>query len=328
MGVAEILKMPRGYSTDLRWGILWLHRYKQLNYRSIANLLYIHPSTVSRVVTRYNTTRDVAPITEYKHGPPSILEHPELLNVIIEAILAHPSIYLSELRECLHQVAGIEISISTIYRALKRLGFTRKKLRHIIIRQCSIAREQYMEEVSYLNTKMIVWVDETGNDQRNGRRNFGYHLRGMTPTSYHLNTHGKHLSTISIMSSRGIEDFDTYSSNWCVFGDFVDRCLIPILQPFDGVNARSVVVMDNAAIHHVDRVIQSVHNAGAIIKFLPPYSPDLDPLEEAFAKVKSYLKANELAYDITAEPALLIALAFNTITVEDCIGYIQHAGYQ
>ena len=60
---------------------------------------------------------------------------------------------------------------------------------------------------------------------------------------------------------------------------------------------------------------------------MPPYSLDLNPLEEAFTKVKSYLKANELAYDITAEPELLFALAFNTITVQDCAGYIQHAGY-
>lgn len=86
--------------------------------------------------------------------------------------------------------------------------------------------------------------------------------------------------------------------------------------------------MDNAAIHHVERVVRSIHNTGAITRFLPPYSPGYNPLEESFSKVKSYLKANELAYNIITEPRLLIAMAFNSVTAENCAGYIKHAGYQ
>ena len=59
---------------------------------------------------------------------------------------------------------------------------------------------------------------------------------------------------------------------------------MPILQPFNGSNARSVVVMDNASIHHVDRVVRSIQNTGALIRFLPPYSPDYNPLEESFPR--------------------------------------------
>ena len=81
-----------------------------------------------------------------------------------------------------------------------------------------------MEEMAYLDATMIVWLDETGNERR---RNSGYHLRGMTPTNY-ISFHGKHLSTIAIMSTRGIEDFDTYDRaiNGDIFCDFIDRCLI------------------------------------------------------------------------------------------------------
>ena len=85
---------------------------------------------------------------------------------------------------------------------------------------------------------MIVWLDETGTDKRKERRLFGYHLRGMTPTSYKLSINGKRLSTIAIMSSQGIEDIDTYegSINGDVFSDFVKRCLVLLLQPFNGTN--------------------------------------------------------------------------------------------
>ena len=56
-------------------------------------------------------------------------------------------------------------------------------------------------------------------------------------------------------------------------------------------------------------------------------APDLNPIEEVFAKVKSYLKANEVAYDVTSSPNLLITMGFCTVSSDDCIGYIQHAGY-
>ena len=131
-----------------------------------------------------------------------------------------------------------------------------------------------------------------------------------------------------LMSARGVKDVDTYegSINGDKFCDFIDRCLVPILRPY-GTNDRSIVVMDNASIHHVDRVITTIQSTGAIVRFLPPYSPDFNPIEEPFAKVKAFLKANELAYDVTSSPRLLIAMGFCTVTAEDCIGYIRHAGY-
>ena len=70
MGVVENSKMPRAFSSDLQWRILWLYHYKELNYTTLADLLYVHGSTVSRVISRYNVSADVAPITD---GPTRIL---------------------------------------------------------------------------------------------------------------------------------------------------------------------------------------------------------------------------------------------------------------
>ena len=102
---------------------------------------------------------------------------------------------------------------------------------------------------------------------------------------------------------------------------------MPGSHPFNGTNERSVVVMDNASIHHVDRVVSTIQQTGALVRFLPPYSPDLNPIEEVFAKVKSYLKANEVPYNVTSSLNLSIIMGFCTVSSDDCIGYIQHAGY-
>ena len=139
---------------------------------------------------------------------------------------------------------------------------------------------------------MILWVDETGTDRRDANRRCGYHLRGTTPVSHTLSIRGRRLSAITALSTRGIEDIHLTEGtvNGDVFIYFVEHILLPILQPFNGSNARSIVVMDNASIHHVDRVASLINEAGAILRFLPPYSPDFQPLEEVFSKVKYFLK--------------------------------------
>ena len=58
----------------------------------------------------------------------------------------------------------------------------------------------------------------------------------------------------------------------------------------------TTLVMDNMAIHHMEAVIDLLTAAGILIEFLPLYSPDLNPIEEAFSKVKAYVKDNEVAY--------------------------------
>ena len=107
--------------------------------------------------------------------------------------------------------------------------------------------------------------------------------------------------------------------------DFITSSLLPILQPFDGVNAHSLVVMDNASIHHVDEVIDKIESTGAIVQFLPPYSPDLNPIEEAFSKVKDNLNKDESLIDFLDVETLLYA--FTPITVNDCQNWVKHAGY-
>ena len=79
------------------------------------------------------------------------------------------------------------------------------------------------------------------------------------------------------------------SVNGDVFCEFIEKNLLPQLLPFNGINGRSVVVMDNVSIHHTERATALIEEIGAIPIFLPPYSPDIMPIEECFSKVKSFL---------------------------------------
>ena len=91
------------------------------------------------------------------------------------------------------------------------------------------------------------------------------------------------------------------------FTKFIKDVLLPHLNPFNGINPRSVVIMDNASIHHVEEVIDIVENqAGAKLVYLPPYSPDLNPAEGVFSQVKSIMKQNSKVFETCSTPRALL----------------------
>ena len=108
------------------------------------------------------------------------------------------------------------------------------------------------------------------------------------PTGYGKSLRGEMISAIACMSSYGLLDVQMFrgTSNGDIFNDFIQAQLIPHIMPYNGVNSHSVVILDNCSIHHVPEVIKSIEDVGALLIFLPPYSADLNPIEEMFSKVK------------------------------------------
>ena len=102
---------------------------------------------------------------------------------------------------------------------------------------------------------------------------------------------------------------------------FISTSLLPIVNPYSGINLLSVIIMDNCSIHHVDRVVDLIETAQAKIIFLPPYSPDLMPLEEVFSKVKSTMKVNDRIFQVCSTPRAFLAMAFHYFHFEPEISF-------
>ena len=89
-------------------------------------------------------------------------------------------------------------------------------------------------------------------------------------------------------------------------------------------NQRSVVIMDNASIHHVDTVQDLIERTGAQLIFLLPYSPDLNPVEGVFSQVKSMRKENHKLFEVSSCTRILLTKLFSMVSQQDCNGHISH----
>lgn len=108
------------------------------------------------------------------------------------------------------------------------------------------------------------------------------------------------------------------STNTDVFLTYLTEILIP--QLWKG----AIVVMDNLRVHHAERVRVAIESVGAKIKFLPPYSPDLSPIELCWSKLKQFLRSCEARTLESLDQAM--ALAVNYITEDDALGWFNHCG--
>ena len=89
----------------------------------------------------------------------------------------------------------------------------------------------------------------------------------------------------------------------------------------------NVLLIDNAAIHHVHEVEDYFARTGVLLRYLPAYSPDLNPIEQAFASTKRFVRDNENVYLSTREPTPIIIELFAQISRELCQSYFHHCGY-
>jgi transposase len=166
----------------------------------------------------------------------------------------------------------------------------------------------------------LVFVDECGTHtsmtRRRARAVRGTRARGAVPRN-----RGPVTTLLAGVSLAGMSPAMTVEggTDTAVFATYLEHFLLPSLRP------GQVVVVDNVGAHQPDRIRQLVAAAGCVLMFLPAYSPDLSPIEEAFSKIKALVKA--AAARTRAALNAAIAAALDAVTAADIAGWFAHAGY-
>ena len=169
--------------------------------------------------------------------------------------------------------------------------------------------------------RALVFVDESG-FQVGMSRTHARAPRGQRAPGRVLRNRGRNLTLLAGLTTRGVQGAMLVEggTDRHVFLAFLDEVLIPSLRP------GQVVVMDNLGAHHANGVRERIEAAGCRLLYLPPYSPDLNPIEMLFSKLKTLVRGMVHRSRLALERAISLVLA--RVTPGDCRGWFGAAGYR
>jgi len=172
-----------------------------------------------------------------------------------------------------------------------------------------------------MNLEKLVFIDESG-AKTNMTRLYGRAKQGQRAID---NAPSGHWSTTTMISSMRLDGSTACmvadgATNKDVFQAYVEHILLPTLETGD------IVVVDNLSAHKNKKVRDIIESVGAQLWFLPPYSPDLNPIEKMWSKIKAILRTLK----VRTEKALIkaIAKALEAVTASDAKGWFKSCGYQ
>ena len=182
------------------------------------------------------------------------------------------------------------------------------------------ARDAWLADQPRLDPRKLVFIDETGCATNMAR------LRGRAPRGRRVKArvpHG-HWSITTFTAALRVSGLTAPMvldgpMNADCFQAYIEQVLVPTLAPGD------IVVMDNLSSHKGDAVRKSIEAAGAELRYLPPYSPDLNPIEQAFSKLKAHLRKH--AERSIESLWLRIGALLARFTTTECHNFFRHAGY-
>lgn len=293
-----------------------------MTYEQLAETFGVGRATVSRWLRRHREKGSVEP--DPMGGARNVKLDAEALASLERLVRNYPDATIQELTEMLEDETGISVDPRTVLRALVKLGFTRKRKSLSATEQNSERvlelRRRFIDKIGSLPSGKLVFINETGSNIAMTRP-YGRALRGTPVYERVPRNRGTVTTVIGALTIAGLEAVMTIEggTSGAVFLAYVERVLAPILQPGD------IVVLDNVGAHRDRRVRQVIEDLGATLMFLPPYSPDLNPIELCWAKFKDLLRAAKArtrqALDAT------IAAAMEKVSPVDCAGWFSHCGY-
>ncbi len=311
------------YSLDLRQKVVESYENKEGSIRTIAKRFKVSKDFVQRLLKRYQNEGTIEP-KPYTGGNQPKLKS-EQLQILITLVEEDNDATNSELAEKIVLLTGILVSASTISRALKKLNITRKKkslkAAEAYSESKQLQRYDYWNQIKDIKVEDLVFLDETGVNlamiSLYARATKGQRAYGTKPVKK-----GKNVSILGAMSlNEGFLagfSFDG-GTNGDIFLWFIENVLVPQLW------MGAVVVMDNLPAHKVIGVTEAIEAVGAKVIYLSPYSPDFNPIEHLWSKLKAFLrKVAARTKDILHDA---IRDGLNLISLKDVRNWFTHCCY-
>ncbi|MFC0387734.1 IS630 family transposase [Muricoccus vinaceus] len=288
--------------------------------REAAARFAVSASAAIKLVRRLRQTGSTAPAKIGGYRKPLLAGQEEFLR---ELTASRKGITLAEIRAALIERGVAPVSLMTIWTMLKRLDQSHKKsLRAAEQDRPDVAAHRHHWRVwqRYMDPERFVFLDETG-AATNMIRRYGWGPRGERLVDAAPHGHWRITTFIAGLRSTGLVAPLVLDGPMTgeAFLAYVGQFLAPSLSKGD------VVVLDNLAAHKVAGVREAIRATGASLLYLPPYSPDLNPIEQVFAKLKALLRK---AAARTREALwTTIGRLLGNFTPAECRNYLANSGY-
>jgi transposase len=306
------------YSPDLRERIVKSWQEGQPK-RAVARAFMVSYSSVKRYIKRFQTLGHVLPTVQRRMQGKL---NSKLRRRLARQLEAHPDFTLGQHAEWWNRrhAEQVQVSESLLSRFFRHLGWTRKKKTVGAAERDEAEREAFRARIKTLKAEDVIVVDESGS--RIGMIPlYARAPRGCRAYDRTIVNYGQNITLLAAMRVNGMEAAMTLEGavDEAVFEVFVREVLLPTLHP------GQFVIMDNLPSHKTDTVVNLIAGAGCELLFLPAYSPDLSPIEEAFSKLKTFLRRCRCQ----TIPALIKAIAqgLDSITAHDARGWFAHVGF-
>lgn len=200
---------------------------------------------------------------------------------------------LGEMVYWLEYERGVTVSRSTVSRLLERNSWNKKKLEVISSNRSDQARRLYLQDIERFPVEDLIFLDETIFDEKTGWRSKGWAPIG-DPARYKTSrSRGKTHACLAAISVDGW--LPCYSIiqgyyNKEAFADWLREELLPFIERRFGIGRPMVIIMDNCSTHVNQTVQEIIERGGHLVRYLPPYSPDYNPIELTFATLKAWIR--------------------------------------
>ncbi|WP_253603407.1 MULTISPECIES: IS630 family transposase [unclassified Bradyrhizobium] len=311
--------MAKGYSKDLRVRAVELVESGE-SAREAARILNLGASTTIRWMDRWRKTGNVEAKPGTGHSRSPLEQHKQWL---IELIAAEPDLTLEEIRARLRSQRKQKAGIGSIWRFFDRHSITFKKTLHAAEQDrpdVAAERAALKAEQPKLRAPRLIFIDETAVTTKMVRH-YGRSPRGERLVSGVPHGHWKTLTLVAALRIDGLTA--PYVIDGAMDGPsflaYVEQVLAPTLRKGD------IVFMDNLRTHKIVGVREAIEAVGARVRYLPAYSPDLNPIEQAFSRLKAALRKGATR---TVQALLkLIGKLVKSFAPQMCANYSRHAGY-
>ena len=310
--------MGKPYSQDLRERVIAAVDTGTGAYVA-APLFQVSVSYIYKALIRRRKTGEVTARPSGGGPKPKLAPHDDALRA---RVATEPDITLAELQAWLLAERKVNVSIGCLWNRLKFLKLPLKKSRSEQDRSdVAQARDEWRASQGELNPERLVFIDETGAATDMARR-YGRCPRGQRLVSSVPWGHWKTTTFVAALRVGQIAAPCVFDGpmDGPSFRAYVEQFVVPILRQSD------IVVMDNLPSHKVAGIREAIEAAGAELRYLPSYSPDFNPIEQFFAKLKALLR-KAAARTIEALIAA-IAEALTKVSPQECENYLANQGYR